>query len=227
MIVSGKLLRVSEQVKPPRQTRRDRALATRTRIARAATELFCDLGYTGTKMTAVAERSGVAVQTVYFVFHTKPELLQACYELAVLGENDPRPPHLQPWWQEMMEATSGADTFRLFARGYGSIARRAAVLDDVVRGAMHEPEAKAVRDHSEQLRRDGYRTVIEHVDRRFGLRTGLDQDEATDVLLTLAGPAVFRTLVVDYSWPYARYVDWLANTLIETLLNLGERRSAL
>jgi hypothetical protein len=156
------------------------------------------------------------------VFHTKPELLRACYELAVLGEDDPRPPHLQPWWQEMMAATCGADTLRLFAGGSGSIASRAAVLDDVVRGAIHEPEAKAVREHSEQLRRDGFRTVIEHIQRRFGLRRGLDRNKATDLLLTLAGPAVYRTLVVDYGWPHTQYVDWLANTLIETLLSSSE-----
>jgi len=86
-------------------------------------------------MTAVAERAGVAVQTVYFVFHTKAALLQACYELAVLGEEDPRPLHMQPWRSEMQAATSGTEALRTFANGYASIAPRAAVLDDVVRGA--------------------------------------------------------------------------------------------
>ena len=205
-------------VKAPRPTRRDRALATRTRIARAATELFCDLGYTGTKMTAVAQRAGVAVQTVYFVFHTKPELLQACYELAVLGEEDPRPPLQQPWRSEMMAATTGPEALRIFAGGYASIASRAAVLDDVVRGAVHEPEAKTVRDHSEQLRRAGYHTILKHVHSQFGLRGDLDTTKATDVMLTLAGPSVYRTLVVDYGWAQTDFVDWLARTLTEVLL---------
>jgi AcrR family transcriptional regulator len=209
---------VSDAVKPPGHTRRDRAVATRTRIARAATELFCELGYTGTKMTAVAQRASVAVQTVYFVFHTKAELLQACYELAVLGEKDPRPPHLQPWRSEMMAATSGPQALRIFTGGYASIAQRAAVLDDVVRGAVHEPEARAVRDHSEQLRRDGYRAIIQHLHSQFGLRDDLDTEKATDLMLTLAGPSVYRTLVVDYGWAHPAYIDWLARTLTETLL---------
>jgi AcrR family transcriptional regulator len=218
VIGSGNVPPVSETVKPRRQTRRDRALATRTRIARAATDLFCDLGYTGTKMSTVAERAGVAVQTVYFVFHTKAELLQACYELAVLGEDDPRPPHLQPWRSELTAATSGAEALRIFVGGYAAIAQRAAVLDDVVRGAVHEPEAKAVRDHSEQLRRDGYRTIIEHIQTQFGLRADLDTEKATDLMLTLAGPSVYRTLVVDYGWTHPAYVDWLALILTEVLL---------
>jgi AcrR family transcriptional regulator len=218
MIVSDNVQRVSDTVKPRRPTRRDRALATRTRIARAATELFCELGYTGTKMSTVADRAGVAVQTVYFVFHTKAELLQACYELAVLGEDDPRPPHLQPWRSEMTAATSGEEALRIFVGGYASIARRAAVLDDVVRGAVHEPDAKAVRDHSEQLRRDGYHAIVEHLQTHFGLRAALDTSQATDLTLTLAGPSVYRTLVVDYGWPHAAYVDWLARTLADVLL---------
>ena len=31
------------------------------------------------RMTDIAAEAGVAVQTVYFTFHTKAELLQACY----------------------------------------------------------------------------------------------------------------------------------------------------
>ena len=50
------------------------------------------------------------------------------------------PPHLQPWNNEMMAAASGPKALRIFAGGYVSIAERAAVLDDVVRGAVHEPD---------------------------------------------------------------------------------------
>jgi hypothetical protein len=45
-------------------------------------------------MVDVAAEAGVAVQPVYFTFHTKPELLVARYDLAVLGgSNAPPPPH--------------------------------------------------------------------------------------------------------------------------------------
>ena len=42
-------------------------------------------------MAAIAQRAGVAVQTVYFVFHTKAELLSRVIDAAVLGP-DPNPP---------------------------------------------------------------------------------------------------------------------------------------
>ena len=78
-----------------RQTRRDRADATRLRIVRAAYELFCERGYAGTMLADVAKRSGVAVATVRFVFHTKAELLSRVFDFAVMGDDGPLPPEEQ------------------------------------------------------------------------------------------------------------------------------------
>jgi AcrR family transcriptional regulator len=190
-------------------------------MVRAAHELFCERGYTGTRMTDVAAAAHVAVQTVYFTFHTKSELLQACYERAVLGEEDPAPPQKQPWYGAVLAAESGEEALLHFAAGYASIATRAAVLDDVIRSATHEPEAVAVRVRSEQLRREGFAVIVEHLHGRFGLRADLTITTATDLLLTLAGPAVYRQLAVDYRWEHDRYVEWLAGTLAEALLQDG------
>jgi hypothetical protein len=40
--------------------------------------------------------------------------------------------------------------------------------------------------------------------------------------MTLAGPATYRQLVVDYGWSHQEYVAWLSATLTEQLLN-GKR----
>jgi AcrR family transcriptional regulator len=152
-------------------------------------------------MIDIAAEAGVAVQTVYFTFHTKAELLQACYELAVLGEDHPRPPPAQPWYSAMLDAADGGAAIRLFAEGNSAIAARVALLDDIVRSAAHEPDAAQVRAQNEQLRRDGYTRIIGHLADRFGLPAGLDPADAVDILLTLAGPATYRSLVADYSWP--------------------------
>jgi AcrR family transcriptional regulator len=209
------------QVKSPATSavsRRDRARATRLRMTRAAHELFVARGYAGARMADIADAAGVAVQTLYFTFHTKAELLQACYELAVLGEDEPLPPPNQPWYAAMLRAKSGRVALQHFAVGNSSIVARVGVLDDVIRSAAHEPDAAAVRQHSEQLRRDGYRDVIEYLDSRFNLRAGLDVAAATDLLLAFGGTALYRSLVVDYGWPHERYVDWLAATLGDQLL---------
>jgi len=61
-------------------------------------------------------------------------------------------------------------------------------------------------------RRDGYTRIIGHLTSQFGLPAGLDPGSAVDILLTLAGPATYRTLVADYGWPHDRFVDWLTTT---------------
>jgi AcrR family transcriptional regulator len=184
----------------------------------AAQRVFVAHGYAGARMIDIAAEAGVAVQTVYFTFHTKAELLQACYELAVLGEDDPKPPAAQPWYAAMLDARDGRAAIRWFAEGFSAIAARVALLDDVVRSAAHEPEAVQVRAHNEQLRRDGYGRIVAHLADRFGLPPGLDPADAVDILLTLGGPATYRSLVADYGWHHDRFVDWLATTLSQQLL---------
>ena len=205
-------------VNPARPSRRDRARATRLRMIHAAQRVFIARGYAGARMIDIATEAGVAVQTVYFTFHTKAELLQACYELAVLGEDDPRPPAAQPWHTAMLGARDGRAAIRRFAEGNSAIAARVALLDDVVRSAAHDPDAIQVRDHNEQLRRDGYRRIVGHLAGRFGLPAHLDPEDAVDILLTLAGPATYRALVADYGWPHDHFVDWLTTTLSQQLL---------
>src|SRR5580698_9436616 len=116
-------------------SRRDRARRTRIRMIRAAHQVFVDRGYSGASMAEIAKAAGVAVQTVYFTFHTKGELLSACYDTAVLGEEAPLPPPLQPWHVRMMAARSGKVALRAFAEGNSTIVQRVGLLDDVVRSA--------------------------------------------------------------------------------------------
>jgi hypothetical protein len=92
-------------------------------------------------MVDVAADAQVAVQTVYFTFHTKPELLAACYELAVLGDPGASPPPEQAWHVAMIAASTPAASVAHFVKGNMAICERVAVLDDMVRAAVHEPEA--------------------------------------------------------------------------------------
>ena len=71
-------------------TRRERAKATRRRIAEAALARFSGQGYAATTMDAIAHDAGVAVQTVYFTFHTKAELLIAALTIAGGGPARPK-----------------------------------------------------------------------------------------------------------------------------------------
>ena len=185
-------------------------------MLRAAIEVFAEEGYVGARMADIAARAGVAVQTVYFVFHTKPELLQACFDHAVLGPEGVVPPE-QSLFSGVETARSGRAALRAFVAGNTAIVERVATTDEVARAALHEPEAVAVVENSERLRREGYREMLASIAERFPLRTGLALDEATDVLLMYGSSATYLALV-RAGWSRQQFEEWLTDTLARTLL---------
>ena len=203
-------------VKRPKPTRREQAAATRERIIGAAIATFSDAGYGGARMADIAARAGVAVQTVYFVFHTKPELLKACFDHAVLGP-ERLPPSQQAFWAEMVAARSGRAAIAAFVRGNTAILKRVAAIDEVAKAARHEPDAAEIVANSEQLRREGYADVVRHLSRRFGLREGLDVKAGTDLLLMFGSSGPYLTLR-RYGWSDQRFAAWSVDTLARQLL---------
>ncbi len=214
----GSLGGLHASVNPDKPSRRERAHATRRRILDAAYDLFVERGFTGTRMADVAERAGVAVQTVYFTFHTKAGLLEACNARAVLGDDEPLPPQQQPFWRAMIEAPAGRESVRHFVEGLGAIEMRGARLKQVINAATHDPDVKAISTEGEQLRRAGFREAAEHF-ATYGLRDGLDVERATDILLAVGDSSVYCSLVHDYGWPHEAFVDWLADSIADMLLS--------
>jgi AcrR family transcriptional regulator len=201
---------------PGKVTRRDRAKATRLRIIRSAYALFCERGYTGTTMADVAKAAGVAVQTVYFAFHTKSELLSRTYDVAVMGETDPLPPEQQAWYLEMTAQNDVTRAIRLMVEGIGAILVRATPLDTVVRAsAAGDPDSAAVRALHERWRAEGYRSMLDLLQAKFGLRRGVAPERATNLMLLYLGMDVYRVLVHDLGWTHDAWIDWTVATVEE------------
>jgi AcrR family transcriptional regulator len=198
--------------------RREKAAATRRRMLDAAQEVFVERGFAGTRMAEVAERAGVAVQTVYYTFHTKVGLFDACMARGVLGEDNPQIPQEQPFWKSMQAAATGEEALRHFVAGIGPMYKRVAQLDRVAAAAVHEPEAAAFWKRSEELRRAGYREALDIITAKQPLRAGLNIDRATDLLLLIAGHDVYCALVHDDGWPHEEWATWLSGSLSEMLL---------
>jgi AcrR family transcriptional regulator len=199
--------------------RNQRAARTRRKIIAAATQEFRSSGYHGTTMSAIAARAGVAVQTVYFVFHTKPALLTAAIDTAVMGEDNPVPPEQTLWWQEGITTLDGRRAIELFTTNVSDMNVRGAALDRVALAtSTTDPEVVDLINHHESLRIQGFRSYIDSLAARGLLRDGLDPVEATDVLLTLAGPDVFLNLTEERGWTVKRYVAWTTDALCLLLL---------
>ena len=203
-------------VNPPKLSRRERAAATRARMLRAGTEVFIEAGYAGARMADIAERADVAVQTLYYTFSTKGDLLQACIHHAVLGLEE-LPPQRQPFWGEMNAARSGRQALAAFVRGNTAILLRAAELDEVQKAAAHEPDAAKIAAKSHALRRRSQSEVVSMLADRFNLRAGLDLDTAADVFVTLCGSELYLSFK-RCGWPEDKYAAWLTDTLATQLL---------
>ena len=92
-----------------------------------AYQLLCERGYRGTTMEAIAGRAGVAIQTVYFVFHTKDQLLQAVHSWTVLGEEN-QPPRRQGWHIAALQEADAARALGKLVAGIATIDARMAPL---------------------------------------------------------------------------------------------------
>jgi AcrR family transcriptional regulator len=205
--------------KTQRRTQAERSAATRRKILRAARDIFISDGYTATTMTRIADRAGVAVQTVYFVFHTKGELLTKVYEAAVLGDRSPTPPGETDWYQRASTDRVGRQAIATFVSGAAAILRRTAPLEGVVQTASPtEPILEEAHERGEQLRVQGYRRFVDTLRQRGLLREDTDSGEATDVLLSIVGPHMYATLTTDRGWNHQKYVDWASRSVPYLLL---------
>ena len=203
-------------------TRRDRARATRLRITKTAYALFCDRGYAGTTMSDIADAAGVAVQTVYFTFHTKSELLSRAYDFAVLGDGEPVPPDQTAWYKKMTDEPNVIGALHHAVEGIGAIITRATPLDTVVRaGAGSDPDTAAVRKFHERWRAQGYRSIVEILATKSTFRVGVSPERATELLLLYVGMDVYRVLVLDFGWTHQDWIDWTVATVGEQLFSVS------
>jgi AcrR family transcriptional regulator len=208
-------------------TRRERAKATHWKIIKAAYQSFCERGYAGTTMAHVAERAGVAVQTVYFVFHTKAELLSRAYDFAVMGEGEPRIPEEQAWYQEMAAEPDVTAALRHLMAGTGDIVRRVTPLYLVARANTESDEEIArVQTFHETWRAEGYRAMLDVLRMKAPLRVGLSPERANHLLLLYAGPDVYHVLVDVYRWTHEDLVDWVVVTVADQVFGRIEPQEA-
>ena len=178
----------------------------------AAIRCFTTAGYGGTTMATIAEEAGVAVQTLYFTFHTKAGLLQETFDRAVLGDV-PVPPEKTEWFGAMEAEAKIGPALRHLVDGVTAILERVAPLRPVFDAAAAEEGVARVWDRGEQLRLQGYRTSVEILAKKRPLRAGYDLDTATDVLFVLLGPDTFRAFVEGRRWQLERWKPWVAAIL--------------
>jgi AcrR family transcriptional regulator len=193
---------------------------TRGRIIEAARALLQREGYAGMTIEGIAQRAEVSAQSVYAIFKSKTGILielldqstfDADYDEAVrraLGATDPetRLRLAAPIARQIHDAQSA--TFDLL-RGAGVVAPELAKLEQQREGLRYERQERMIISL-----RDAGR-----------LQPGLDQAAARDIFWMLTGRDVYRMLVRERSWSSQKYQDWLADSLVRSLLTPRRQRT--
>ena len=201
-------------------TRRERAKATRRRIAEAALTRFSGQGYAATTMDAIAGDAGVAVQTVYFTFHTKAELLIAALKIAGGGPGAAEEVLARDWMAQVVDAPDGPRRLALIVEHGNEIYRRVGPLLPAVHSAASvDPDVALAWQGLVDARRSGMRRVVDEVfARRHELRPGLDPALALDLLFGLHRAEVYVAFTVECGWTVERFKAWQFVTLARALL---------
>lgn len=184
----------------------------------SARELFVSEGYAATTMERIAAEAGVAVQTLYYSFQTKGQLLCEVVEVTAAGDDEALPVAQRPWMQEMLTATSAQRILALGVEHGTDIFERAAPLWPVVAAATADPHVERYWRGVAAGRRAGQGRMVARIDQLGRLREGLEADRATDLVAVLFGHDVYRSLVVEAGWSVPAYKAWLFPTLVHQVL---------
>jgi len=194
----------------------ERAAATRRRMVKAAYHLFSTQGLNA-PMTTIAEEAGVAVQTLYFTFHTKAHLLMAAHDYAVLGEEDIEPQN-RPAMVRMRGASDQRSVIEAIVQVSREIIPRIGPLLWHMQTAVGDPEVMSSLAHRESLRVDGYAAIIDELMRRGPLRDGVDRQTAVDILLALTSTHFVMFLMRERGWTLGAWSEWSVDCLCDRLL---------
>ena len=187
----------------------------------AAYRLMSTRGYKETKMTDIAAEAGVSVQAVYFTFHSKPAVMRGAFEFAVKGDHLPIRPVERPWFAAMEKEPDYRRALAIFVDASAAILHRVAPLAAVFNALVDDPEIADFYEVSGRLQRDGYRIVIDTLARKRPLRKGVNQEDATTILLVLLGTDVYRSMLIDHGWSEEKWRTWVIETLSEALFGQG------
>jgi AcrR family transcriptional regulator len=196
------------------QIRRDaQTLGTRADIVEAAGSLMREHGYVGTSIAAIAERGGVAVQTIYNSVGSKLDVLAAVLAAATDAS---RTAGLSA--AELGNGITGAGTaanaIAVLARWIADSNERSAFLNRVVSEAgASDPEIRELELSMAARNLHVYAEAVGSLRNRLGLRPGLSDHEAATSIWALGHPQVYSTLVAGLGWSRDTYTAWLRSAL--------------
>lgn len=192
---------------------------TRQQIIGAARRAFVRDGYGGTSMSSLAREAGVSRETLYKVFRTKPDLLKAVYDVAVVGDHEAVAVAERPEYVAMLADPDPIAAARSFGMLSAELVGRIGPVLRVLAAAAHEPELQGLLDLTRAERLAGTREVLA----QLGAGPADDAlDRAVDVVWTLASPEVALLLTDQRGWSLEQYGRWLGDAVAAQVRRLRD-----
>jgi len=197
--------------------RDEQAARTRGRILDAAAELFLEHGYGRTTMKAIADRAGVARDTVHAVFGSKTRVLTALIDQRLVPDDSVANITQRPDAQAVKNEVDQRKQIELFADFITSISTQLRPVFEVLRTASAvEPEMSKVFEEMDQFRLKNMYLYAKWIAARGPLRVSAKR--AGEIIWALASPDVARMYCDELGWSQQQHSQWLADALIRTLL---------
>jgi AcrR family transcriptional regulator len=183
-------------------------------MVEAARELFIERGYGATALQDVADRAGVAVQTIYFTFGNKRTLLKELADVTVAGDDRPVATMDRSWFREALTAGTADEQIRALVHGAREVLDRVAPITEVLRtAATVDPEVAALWRDDTDPRYTVYATAAQALVAKPGARAGMSAEHAADVMFGLLSPELYLVFVRDRGWSPEQWEQWASQTL--------------
>jgi AcrR family transcriptional regulator len=204
------------------QVRERQAADTRRRIVESSRQLLETEGYAGMTIEAIARRAEVSAQSVYAIFKSKTGILTELLDQSTFG------PEYEEAVRRALSEKDPETRLRLAAPIARQIHDAQSATFDLLRGAgVVAPELAKLEHQRECLRYERQERMIVSLRDAGRLRTDLDYTTARDIFWMLTGRDIYRMLVRERGWSSQKYQDWLADTLVRSLLSTGRQHRNL
>lgn len=199
--------------------RRERSAERRQRIVDSARDLMIERGYRATKVSEIAARACVSVDTVYELVGRKPIVLRELIEQAISGVGHAVVAEERDHVVAMRAEPDPVRKLLIYAHAIRETQGRLAPLLLALREASStEPEAEQVWKEISDRRAANMRRLVADLQHAGGLRSGLSVDEAADVVWATNSPELYVMFTRERGWSPEQYEQWLGDAWSRLLL---------
>jgi AcrR family transcriptional regulator len=186
---------------------------TRRRILAAATALFSRNGIDKVTIDQIAAKAEVAASTVYAIYKSKDGVLRALMEQSLFGS---RYQDAQKLLADVSDPVALIERTAHVARAiYESESSNLGLLRHA---SGFSPALRKMEQEFERLRYDMQARRVELLFESGKARPGLSLEESRRVLWMFTSRDIYRMLVHEGGWTPDHYQRWLAQTLVEALV---------